>query len=98
EARDVAGMFVRPLNGEVQDFYTNTTLIGTPEQLEQLLARPDRGDIYVIGSGENQADGRRYMRGPGLASLLESSRFKVVYRGRDGLTTVLEAPAPSRQD
>jgi hypothetical protein len=94
EARDVAGQFIRKVDGRWRDFYTNTPLIGTGEELRELMARPDRGAIYVIGSGENQHDGRRYFRGPELAPLLESPQFKVVYRGRDGLTTVLKLPAP----
>jgi len=95
QSREAAGMFVRNLNGQLADFYTNTPLIGTAEDLQRLVDRPDRGAIYVIGSGENQEDGRRRARGPGLAEMLESSRFRVVWRGRDGLTTVLMMPAPS---
>jgi hypothetical protein len=97
QARDVAGMFVRNLDGQLADFYTNTPLIGTAEDLQRLIDQPDRGAIYVIGSGENQEDGRRRARGPGLAEMLESPRFRVVWRGRDGLTTVLMIPAPSRE-
>lgn len=93
--RDVAGMFVRNVEGQLADFYTNTRLIGTAEELQQLIDRPDRGAIYVIGSGENQEDGRRRARGPGLAEMLESPRFRVAWRGRDGLTTVLMMPAPT---
>ncbi len=60
-----------------------------------MIDQPGRGAIYIIGSGENQEDGRRRARGPGgLADMLESSRFEVVYRGRDNLTTVLKMPAP----
>jgi hypothetical protein len=94
ESRDVAGGYVRMRNGRLEDFYTNVPLIGTAEELEALIARRDRGAIYVIGSGENQADGRRFMRGPGLSALLESPRFKEVWRGRDKLTTVLKVPPP----
>jgi hypothetical protein len=95
EAQDVAGGFVRNVDGRLEDFYTNTPLLGTAGQLEQLLARRDRGAIYVIGSGENQEDGRAYMRGPGLNALLHSARFQEVWRGRDGVTVVLKAPAPA---
>lgn len=97
EARDVAGQFVRNVNGRLEDFYTNTPLMGTAEQLEQLLAQRDRGTIYVIGSGENQEDGRAFMRGPGLNALLQSARFQEIWRGRDGTTVVLKAPPPAAE-
>jgi hypothetical protein len=96
QAQDVAGPFVRKVDGTLEDFYTNTPLISSAEQLQALIARPDRGAIYVIGSGENQEDGRRYVRGPGMARMLESSQFEEVFRGRDGLTAVLKVPAPGQ--
>ena len=94
QARDVASSFVQTLDGRLVDFYTNTPLIGTAADLEQVIAQPGRGAIYIIGSGENQEDGRRGVRGPGLAAMLESSRFEVIFRGRDNLTTILKMPAP----
>jgi hypothetical protein len=98
QARDVAGQFIRNFDGVWKDFYTNTPLIGTPEELQQLIAQPGRGAIYVIGSGENQEDGRRFVRGEGMANMLESPMFRVVYRGRDKLTTVLKLPAPGKAE
>ena len=62
--------------------------------LEALVARPDRGAIYVIGSGENQEDGRRLMRGFGISEALRLPDFRPIYRGRDGLTQVWKADAP----
>jgi hypothetical protein len=94
QARNVAGPFVLNMNGVLKDFYTNTPLISTPEELRALIDKPDRGAIYIIGSGENQEDGRRFVRGEGLANMLESNLFKVVYRGRDNLTTVLKLSPP----
>jgi hypothetical protein len=94
QARNVAGMFVRDVDGQLKDFYTNTPLIGSGAELAALLARPDRGAIYVIGSGENQQDGRRHVRGEEMNRMLRSASFREVFRGRDGLTTVLMAPAP----
>ena len=104
ESKDVAAPFVRTTDGVTRDFYTNTPLLGTAEDLEALIARRDRGAIYVIGSGENQEDGRLLMRGPGIARLLASPIFHEVYRGRDGLTTILkvspadEGPIPAAAD
>jgi hypothetical protein len=94
QARNVAAPYILNIDGVWKDFYTNTPLIGSPEDLQRLIDKPDRGAIYIIGSGENQADGRRFVRGEGLAKMLESPEFKVVFRGRDDLTKVLKLPAP----
>ncbi|MGH8287280.1 MAG: ArnT family glycosyltransferase [Steroidobacteraceae bacterium] len=87
-ARYVAARFTRDVDGELRDIYTNVPALTTAEELEALIARTDRGAIYVIGSGENQEDGRRHMRGPEIFEALQSPRFEVVYEGRDGLTKV----------
>jgi hypothetical protein len=97
QSREVAGMFVRNVDGQLRDFYTNTPLVSTAQELQQLIDLPDRGAIYIIGSGEDQEDGRRRARGQSLADMLESSNFRVVWRGRDGLTTVLMIPPPGRE-
>ena len=94
QARSVAVPYVLNVDGVLKDFYTNTPLVGSPEDLQRLIDKPDRGAIYIIGSGENQEDGRRYVRGDGLADMLESPQFKVIFRGRDNLTQVLKLPAP----
>ena len=94
QSRAVASSYILNVNGVWRDFYTNTPLIGSPEDLRQIISKPGRGAIYIIGSGENQEDGRRFVRGEGLAKMLESRLFKVIYRGRDNLTTVLKMPAP----
>jgi len=95
--RQVAAAYMHKVNGRWLDFYTNTPLIGTGSELEQLVEKPDRGAIYVIGSGENQGDGRGLMRGLGIAQTLRSPAFRSVYVGRDGLTRVwkVDAPPPS---
>ncbi|MEJ0038416.1 MAG: glycosyltransferase family 39 protein [Gammaproteobacteria bacterium] len=98
QARSVAAPFILNMDGVWKDFYTNTPLIGSAEELQRLIDKPDRGAIYIIGSGENQEDGRRYVRGEGLANMLESPRFKVIFRGRDDLTKVLKLPAPGTED
>jgi hypothetical protein len=95
--RQVAAAYMHKVNGRWLDFYTNTPLIGTGSELEQLVEKPDRGAIYVIGSGENQGDGRGLMRGLGIAQILKSPAFRSIYVGRDGLTRVwkVDAPPPS---
>jgi hypothetical protein len=61
--------------------------------LDELLAEnPDRR-IFVIGSGEDQDDGRRTARGNELHEVIESRRFEVVFVGRDGTTRILRPKA-----
>jgi hypothetical protein len=95
--KQVAAPFMHRVNGRWLDFYTDTPLIGTGTELERLVDKPDRGAIYVIGSGENQEDGRSLMRAFGIAQALHSPPFHPVYLGRDGLTRVwkVDAPPPS---
>jgi hypothetical protein len=90
--RHMAAPFVHEVNGEIREFYTNSPLISTAEELQSVLARTNRGSVYIVGSGENQEDGRRYMRGRELADVLESMPLEVVYEGRDGLTKVWRVP------
>jgi hypothetical protein len=94
--KQVAAPFMHRVKGRWLDFYTDTPLIGTGTELEQLADRSDRGAIYVIGSGENQEDGRSLMRAFGISQALQSPPFRPVYLGRDGLTRVwkVDAPAP----
>ena len=92
--KQVAAPFMHQVRGQWLDFYTDTPLIGTGSELEQLAERPDRGAIYVIGSGENQEDGRSLMRGFGISQALSSPPFHMVYLGRDGLTRVWKVDAP----
>jgi hypothetical protein len=92
--KQVAASYMHRVQGRLLDFYTDTPLIGTGSELEQLVERPDRGAIYVIGSGENQEDGRGLMRGFGIAQALHSPPFHCVYVGRDGLTQVWKVDAP----
>ncbi len=87
----VAAPYVLNHEGVWKDFYTNTPLVGSADDLQQLIDKPGRGAIYIIGSGENQEDGRRYVRGEGLSKMLESPEFKVVFRGRDDLTESAQA-------
>lgn len=92
--RETAAPFLVRHDGRWVDVYTDTPLIGSGEQLEQLVASRDRGAIYVIGSGEN-ADGRSMlMRGLGIEQVLDSPAFHLIYVGRDRLTDVWEVDAP----
>jgi hypothetical protein len=93
-SRAHARRFVARIDGEIRDFYTATRVISSAAMLERLLQTPRKGRIFVIGSGENQSDKRKGMRGD-MDPLLHSDRFEVVYRGRDGVTTVWQATAPA---
>jgi len=83
------------VNGRWLDFYTDTPLIGSGVELERLVEKQNRGAIYVIGSGENQEDGRSLMRAFGISEALRSPPFHLVFRGRDGFTLVWKVDAPS---
>jgi len=95
--KQVAAPFMHRVHGRWLDFYTDTPLIGTGPELERLVEKPDRGAIYVIGSGENQEDGRSLMRAFGISQALGAPPFHSIYVGRDGLTRVwkVDAPPPS---
>jgi len=69
-------------------------VLDTGEGLQRLIKKPDRGAIYVIGSGENQGDDRRFVRGMDIYNVLRSGTFKRIYLGRDGLTEILKVDAP----
>ncbi|WP_129775422.1 glycosyltransferase family 39 protein [Peristeroidobacter soli] len=96
-SRNHARRYVELKNGRIQDFYTGSGVISSAAMLEDLL-RDARGHrIFVIGSGENQSDKRRGMRGD-MDPVLHSDQFEVVYEGRDGLTQVWRATgAPPSQ-
>lgn len=89
-SRAHARRFVELRNGKVRDFYTGTPLIDSRKVLEDLLQRERNHRIFIIGSGENQADKRRGMRGD-MNALMLSDRFIVVWAGRDGFTKVWQA-------
>jgi Dolichyl-phosphate-mannose-protein mannosyltransferase len=88
-----AANFVKPVDGVMRDIYTLSRLMGSGEQLQRLIDDPDRGDIYIIGSGENQIDGRSDMRGASIQRLLSSGNLPLVFVGRDHLTRVWKIPA-----
>jgi hypothetical protein len=92
------------VDGKIRDFYTGAGVISDAKMLEELLQRERGHRVFVIGSGENQSDKRRGMRGD-MDAVLRSSQFEVIYEGRDRLTKVWRAtgaatlppapPAPS---
>lgn len=92
--RETAAPFLVRHDGKWVDVYTDTPLIGSGEQLERLVARRDRGAIYVIGSGENAEGRSTLMRGLGIEQVLDSSAFHLIYVGRDRLTDVWKVDAP----
>jgi 4-amino-4-deoxy-L-arabinose transferase-like glycosyltransferase len=94
QSRQMAAPFLLKLRGKWVDEYTDTPLIGSGAQLERLVKLHDRGAIYVIGSGENEQDGRKLMRGGGIAQVLDSPAFHLIYVGRDHLTDVWKVDAP----
>jgi len=92
----IASQFVYRHDGRYEDIYTNDPIITSASELERLISKRDRGAIYIIGSGEQQEDGRAYARGPSLERFMTSSPLlNVVYVGRDGLTKVWKISAPS---
>jgi hypothetical protein len=93
--REVARRYVKQTKAGVVDFYTGTPVITSGEELQEVLQRDQGQRIFIIGSGENQADQRRRMRGDEIFDMVESDRFTVVYKGRDGLTKVWMARPPS---
>ena len=89
-SRQHARRYVELVNGRIRDFYTGAGVVSSAKMLEDLL-RNERGNrIFVIGSGENQDDKRKGMRGD-MDAVLHSKQFEVVYQGRDGLTQVWRA-------
>lgn len=92
--REMAAPFLRKVDGRWVDEYTGAPLIGSGAQLERLVESRDRGAIYVIGSGEEQQDGRKLMRGLGIAQVLGSPAFHLIYVGRDRLTDVWKVDPP----
>ncbi len=92
--RNTAIDYEQDVNGRVLDIYTHTPVIDTGAGLQEILNRPGRGAVYVIGTGEDQADDRRFIRSNGIYEVLRSAAFKRIHLGRDGLTEVLKADPP----
>ncbi|MFL6619338.1 MAG: ArnT family glycosyltransferase [Povalibacter sp.] len=86
-SRNFARKFVVRVDGEIRDFYTGTQVLSEAVMLESVLRAHPRDRVFVIGSGENQSDQRKSMRGD-MDGVLNSDRFKPIFLGRDGLTRV----------
>ena len=78
--------FVR--DGRLIDQYTGAHVIGTGQELTEVLNEHRDKDIYIIGSGENFVSGKRLFRGRGIDNVLTSERTQVVFTGRDGKTQI----------
>lgn len=89
-SRHHARRYVELKGGKIRDFYTGAGVISDARMLRELLQRERGHRIFVIGSGENQSDHRRGMRGD-MDAVLRSPQFEVVYEGRDRLTQVWRA-------
>lgn len=105
-SRHHARRYVELVEGEIRDFYTGAGVVSDAKMLEELLQRERGHRIFVIGSGENQSDHRKGMRGD-MDAVLRSQQFEVLYKGRDRLTQVWRAtgtpatpasPAPPQQE
>lgn len=95
-SRQHARRYVERVNGRIRDFYTGSGVISSAAMLQDLL-RQERGHrVFVIGSGENQSDNRKGMRGD-MDAVLHSKQFEVVYEGRDGLTQVWRATSDATE-
>lgn len=97
-SRHHARRYVELVDGRIRDFYTGAGVISDAKMLQELLQRERDQRIFVIGSGENQSDRRKGMRGD-MDAVLRSPQFEVLYQGQDGLTQVWRAtgapPAPA---
>lgn len=83
-----AKQFVRKRNGIPVDIYTNTPVIGTGKEFQELIDNSD-GRIYVIGSGET-ADYQHYYLSNGLQQVYNNylKKAQILYSGADGKTII----------
>ena len=86
-SKDDAGFFVKDIDGVLLDNYTHTPLVGTGAELKNILEDGNRGDVYIIGSGET-ATSRDYYLGNGIMEVMNRYPYKKVYLGRDNKTMI----------
>lgn len=79
--------------GKLYNIYTNVPLIGSGAELDSLLGDPDRGAVYIIGSGETYDD-KAYFLGNGILEVIENNTPQVIFTGRDEKTIIWYFPAP----
>ena len=89
--RKHAQRFVQRVNGDIRDFYTGTPVVDDGAQLRELMDSAGDRQVIIIGSGENQSDRRRGVRGPEISAVMQSDLVEALYVGRDGLTKVWRA-------
>lgn len=95
---DSAAWQARDVDGQVVDIFTGTPVLFQAEHFESLLQREDRGDVYVIGSGEIHGEvSYGFNLGPQIPLLFERYQAEPVFTGRDGKTHVWLFPASSRE-
>lgn len=92
--RKHAQRFVQRVNGDIRDFYTGTPVVDDGAQLRELMDSAGDRQVIIIGSGENQSDRRRGVRGPEISAVMQSDLVEALYVGRDGLTKVWRARRP----
>lgn len=93
----VAGQFaIRTAGGHIVDIYTATQLLTDSEKLDVIMKKADLHGMRVIliGSGEEQQDGRAFARGGDLSGALKTINRKVLYVGKDRLTKVWTIKKP----
>ncbi|HKR36831.1 MAG TPA: glycosyltransferase family 39 protein [Steroidobacteraceae bacterium] len=89
--RKHASRYVQRVDGEIRDFYTGTPVVDDGAQLREILKRAGDRQVIIIGSGENQSDRRRTVRGPEIAAVMASDLVESIFLGNDGLTNVWRA-------
>ena len=83
--------YVTRKDGKLVDIYTHTPLIGSGVELENIIKRQARGDIYLIGSGET-ADAKKYYLGNGIQDIIDTYKPRALFTGVDNKTKVLVFP------
>lgn len=80
--------FSEVVNGQVVDQYTHTPVIGTGDELLSVLQQNSGGRIFIISNGEIAPTHNEWARGNGIREVLQSPALEVVFKGRDGQTTI----------
>jgi hypothetical protein len=87
--KEVASVYSIVEDDQLYDYYTHTRVIGTGKELEGILDNAvGGGDVYIIGSGENYGNQRKYMRSYGIYDVLRSDCLEEIFVGRDGNTRI----------
>ncbi|WP_435105031.1 glycosyltransferase family 39 protein [Arhodomonas sp. AD133] len=79
-------------NGEaLVDWYTGTRVIADGDTFREILSRPGRGAVYVIGEAEGY-QGRDYRLGEAIIRQFRDFDNEVIYTGRDAVTRIWRFP------